>query len=99
MCACRPLAIVPLGCSQDATSRSRKLLREVGGIVVSWNRRVEARGAFARLVRNGSLTDMERASSIAEPAHYPHNSFPPRENVFEVQSDDALQTDGPIQLR
>jgi predicted nucleic acid-binding protein len=53
-------AIVPLCCSQAATSRSRKLLRDAGRMVVWWGTPVEARSAFARLVRDGSLTDAER---------------------------------------
>jgi predicted nucleic acid-binding protein len=57
-------AIVPLCCSQAATTRSRKLLRDVGRMVVWWGTPVEARSAFARLVRGGSLTDAERARAL-----------------------------------
>ncbi len=57
-------AIVPLCCSQGATSKSRKLLREVGRIVVWWGTPIEARSAFARLVRDGSLTDAERVGAL-----------------------------------
>lgn len=57
-------AIVPLCCSQAATSRSRKLLRDVGRMVVWWATPVEARSAFARLVREGSLTDAERVKAV-----------------------------------
>jgi predicted nucleic acid-binding protein len=57
-------AIVPLCCSQAATSRSRKLLRDAGGMVVWWGTPVEARSAFARLVRDGSLTDPERVRAM-----------------------------------
>jgi predicted nucleic acid-binding protein len=57
-------AIVPLCCSQAATSKSRKLLRNVGRMVVWWATPVEARSAFARLVREGSLNDTERARAV-----------------------------------
>jgi uncharacterized protein len=53
-------AIVPLCCSQAATGRSRKLLRDAGSMVVWWGTLVEARSAFARLARDGSLTDVQR---------------------------------------
>lgn len=54
-------AIVPLCCSQAATSRSRKLLRDDRRMVVWWGTPVEARSAFARLLRDGTLTDAEVA--------------------------------------
>jgi predicted nucleic acid-binding protein len=57
-------AIVPLCCSQAATTRSRKLLREAGRLVVWWGTPVEARSAFARLVRDGALTDVERVRAV-----------------------------------
>jgi uncharacterized protein len=57
-------AIVPLCCSQAATRRSRKLLREAGRMVVWWGTPVEARSAFARLVRDGSLKDTERVRTV-----------------------------------
>lgn len=57
-------AIVPLCCSQAATNRSRKLLRDVGRMVVWWGTPVEARSAFARLVRDGSFTDAERVRAV-----------------------------------
>ena len=57
-------AIVPLCCSQAATSRSRRLLREAGSMVVWWGTPVEARSAFARLVRDRSLTDAERVRAV-----------------------------------
>ena len=57
-------AIVPLCCSQVATNRGRKLLRAVGRMVVWWGTPVEARSAFARLVRDGSLTDSERVRAV-----------------------------------
>lgn len=57
-------AIVPLCCSQAATSRSRKLLRDAGRMVVWWGTSVEARSAFARLLRDGALTDSERVRAV-----------------------------------
>jgi predicted nucleic acid-binding protein len=57
-------AIVPLCCSEAATIRSRRLLRKVGRMVVWWGTLVEARSAFARLVRDGSLTDAERVRAV-----------------------------------
>jgi predicted nucleic acid-binding protein len=57
-------AIVPLCCSQAATARSRALLREVGRMVVWWGTPLEARSAFARLVRDGALTDTERVRAV-----------------------------------
>ena len=57
-------AIVPLCCSQAATTRSRKLLRDAGRMVAWWGTPVEARSAFARLVRDGALTDSERRRAM-----------------------------------
>jgi predicted nucleic acid-binding protein len=57
-------AIVPLCCSQAATSRSRKLLRDVGRMVVWWGTPIEARSAIARLVRDGALSDAERVRAV-----------------------------------
>jgi predicted nucleic acid-binding protein len=57
-------AIVPLCCSQAATSRCRKLLRGVGRMVVWWGTLIEARSAFARLMRDGSLTDADRLKAM-----------------------------------
>ena len=57
-------AIVPLCCSQAATRRSRKLLREAGRMIVWWGTPVEARSAFARLVRDGSRTNAERGKAM-----------------------------------
>jgi uncharacterized protein len=57
-------AIVPICCSQAATSKSRKLLRDAGRMVVWWGTPIEARSAFARLVRDGSLTDPERVRAV-----------------------------------
>jgi uncharacterized protein len=57
-------AIVPLCCSRAATTRSRKLLREVGRIVVWWGTPVEARSAFARLVRDAALRETECVEAV-----------------------------------
>src|SRR5262245_54964796 len=57
-------AIVPLCCSQTATSRSRRLLRDDGRMVVWWGTPVEARSAFARLVREGALTEAECVRAV-----------------------------------
>jgi predicted nucleic acid-binding protein len=57
-------AIVPLCCSQAATNQGRKLLRELRRMIVWWGTPVEARSAFARLVREGQLTDAERTTAI-----------------------------------
>jgi predicted nucleic acid-binding protein len=54
-------AIVPLCCSRAAANRSRKLLRDDRRMIVWWGTPVEARSAFARLARDGALTDTERA--------------------------------------
>jgi predicted nucleic acid-binding protein len=53
-------AIVPLCCSQAATAQGRRLQRELDRIVVWWGTPLEARSAFARLVREGRLTADER---------------------------------------
>jgi hypothetical protein len=58
-------AIVPLYCSQAAaTGHGRKLLRDMRRMVVWWGRSVEARSAFARLVREGHLSDAQRRTAI-----------------------------------
>jgi predicted nucleic acid-binding protein len=57
-------AIVPLCCSQAATRTSRKLLRNVGRMVVWWGTPVEARSAFARLLRDGALTEVQRVRAM-----------------------------------
>ncbi|OFW11728.1 MAG: hypothetical protein A3H96_24590 [Acidobacteria bacterium RIFCSPLOWO2_02_FULL_67_36] len=57
-------AIVPLCCSQPATAQGRRLRRELTRMVVWWGTPLEARSAFARLVREGRLTPEERASAV-----------------------------------
>ena len=57
-------AVVPLCCSQPATARGRRLLRELKRMIVWWGTPLEARSAFARLAREGQMTPGERASAI-----------------------------------
>ena len=57
-------AIVPLCCSQAATTRSRKIFRDVGRMVVWWGTPIEARSAFARLRSDGSLTEADRLKAV-----------------------------------
>lgn len=57
-------AIVPLCCSQAATNSSRKLLRADPRMVVWWGTPVEARSAFARLVRDGSIREAECVKAV-----------------------------------
>jgi predicted nucleic acid-binding protein len=57
-------AIVPLCCSRAASTRGRRLLRELSGMVVWSGTPIEARSAFARLVRDGELTDTDRTRAI-----------------------------------
>jgi len=56
-------AIVPLCCAQSGTAQGRRLLAELGRIVAWWGTPVEARSAFARLVRDGHLTSVQRATA------------------------------------
>jgi len=57
-------AIVPLCCSRPATTQGRRLRRELKRMVVWWGTPLEARSAFARLVRAEQLTSDERASAV-----------------------------------
>lgn len=57
-------AIVPLCCSQPATAQGRRLRRELKRMVVWWATPLEARSAFARLVREGQLTIDERVRAV-----------------------------------
>jgi uncharacterized protein len=57
-------AIVPLCCSQSATAQGRRLLADLGRIVAWWGTPVEARSAFARLLREGGLTPVQRATAV-----------------------------------
>jgi predicted nucleic acid-binding protein len=57
-------AIVPLCCAQSGAAQGRRLLADLGRIVAWWGTPVEARSAFARLVRDGDLTSMQRATAV-----------------------------------
>ena len=57
-------AIVPLCCAQPGTAQGRRLLADLGRIVAWWGTPVEARSAFARLVRDGDLTSVQRATAV-----------------------------------
>jgi predicted nucleic acid-binding protein len=57
-------AIIPLCCSQPATAQGRRLQREFKRIIVWWGTPIEARSAFARLVRDGRFTADERVKAI-----------------------------------
>jgi predicted nucleic acid-binding protein len=57
-------AVVPLCCSQPATVHGRRLRRELERMVVWWGTPLEARSAFARLVRDGRLTGEERVIAV-----------------------------------
>jgi len=57
-------AVVPLCCSQPATAQGRRLRRELKRMVVWWGTPLEARSAFARLLREGHLTADERVTAI-----------------------------------
>ena len=57
-------AVVPLCCSQPASAEGRRLRRELKRMVVWWGTPIEARSAFARLVREGRLTTDERATAV-----------------------------------
>jgi predicted nucleic acid-binding protein len=57
-------AIVPLCCSQAASTQGRQLRRELKRMVVWWGTPLEARSAFARLVRDGDITPEERRAAI-----------------------------------
>jgi predicted nucleic acid-binding protein len=57
-------AIVPLCCAQSGTAQGRRLLADLGRIVAWWGTPVEARGAFARLVRDGDLSSVQRVNAI-----------------------------------
>jgi predicted nucleic acid-binding protein len=57
-------AIVPLCCSQAASTQGRQLRRELKRMVVWWGTPLEARSAFARLVRDGDMTPDDRSAAI-----------------------------------
>ena len=55
---------MPLCSSQPATVQGRRLRRELERMVVWWGTPIEARSAFARLVRDGHLTGEERVIAV-----------------------------------
>lgn len=57
-------AIVPLCCWPPDTAESRRLRRELKRMIVWWGTPVEARSAFARLVREGHLTPEGRGRAV-----------------------------------
>jgi hypothetical protein len=57
-------AIVPLCCAQSATAQGRRLLADLGTIVTWWGTPVEARSAFARLMRGGELTPVQFGNAV-----------------------------------
>jgi predicted nucleic acid-binding protein len=82
-------AIVPLCCSQVSTTRSRKLLRDAGRMVVWWGTPIEARSAFARLVRDGALTGPEhvQAKKLLDQLRPSWDEIQPSEQVRAIAED------------
>jgi predicted nucleic acid-binding protein len=62
-------AIVPLCCPQAETTQTRQLRRELKRMVVWWGTTLEARSAFARLVREGHLDSAGRVDAISRLGH------------------------------
>lgn len=57
-------AVVPLCCSQPASAQGRQLRRELKRMVVWWGTPLEARSAFARLVRDGDISPDQRVAAV-----------------------------------
>ncbi len=57
-------AIVPLCCARSGAAQGRRLFADLGRIVAWWGTPVEARGAFARLAREGDLTSRQRDKAV-----------------------------------
>ena len=57
-------AIVPLCCSQAASAQGRQLRRDLKRMVVWWGTPLEARSAFARLVRGGHISPDEHVAAV-----------------------------------
>ena len=57
-------AIVPLCCSQAASAQGRQLRRDLKRMVVWWGTPLEARSAFARLVRDGKFSPDEHVAAV-----------------------------------
>ena len=96
-------AVVPLCCSQAGTARGRRLLDELGPMVAWWGTPVEARSAFARLVREDKLTRRAqgRAAELLERVRHAWDEILPSEQVrrlaeslpdeYGVRAADAFQ--------
>lgn len=83
-------AILPLCCSLDFTTHSKKLLRKYPKIVIWWGTSVEIGSGLARLKRNGQLTDKEavKAGRLWEELKKTSRIISPVERVIEIA--DAL---------
>jgi uncharacterized protein len=57
-------AVVPLCCSQPGTTQGRRLRGERERMVVWWGTPIEARSAFARLVREKQLAAGQRVAAV-----------------------------------
>ena len=96
-------AVVPLCCSQAGTTRGRRLFDELGPMVVWWGTPVEARSAFARLVREEKLTrrGQMRAAELLDRVRHAWDEIMPSEQVrrlaeslpdeYGVRAADAFQ--------
>ena len=82
-------AILPLCCSQIFTTQSKKWLRKYPKIVVWWGTSVEINSGFARLKRNGDLTEKEvvKASRLWEKLRKTCRIVSPVERVLELAND------------
>lgn len=58
-------AIVPLCCRQDSSAQFRRLHRQMSNVSAWWGTTVEARSAFARLLKEGKLTAKGMQQTIA----------------------------------
>lgn len=56
--------VVLLCCRQAASVQGRRLLKQLGRMVVWWGTPVEARSAFARLARDGELAEAQRVTAL-----------------------------------
>ena len=57
-------AIVPLWCSLAASAQGRQLRRDLKRMVVWWGTPLEARSAFAGLVRDGHIRPDEHVAAV-----------------------------------
>jgi predicted nucleic acid-binding protein len=76
-------AVVPLCCAQSATKQGRRLLRELGRMVVWWGTPVETRSALARLVDEERLdpTEAKQAVKLLSQLRAAWNEILPTEQV------------------